>query len=183
MNLLPDTEKKILRKGLFSRFIIVSTFAVAGAIFVSLVGLIPAYVIARVKLVEVVSKSSIPIKSDEASATTSLATLPEEIRSKLQVYQSNVPKYRAADIFYEITKVKLDGVYIKSISLLSNSSSANTKTKNMNISGTAATRKALIDFAEILKKVELVSEVDVPVSSLAREKDLPFVVKITISEQ
>lgn len=182
MNLLPDTEKKLLKKGLVSRFIIVSTFAIAGAIIVGFVALVPAYVLARVKLLEVMSKSNITIETDKADSPSPLLGLPEEIKSKLSVFESLIPQHRVVEIFYEITKVKPEGVSIKSISFLNNTNPTNANRKTMNIAGTAVSRKSLVDFSESLKKVSLIKEVEVPVSNLARERDLPFAIKIIIAQ-
>lgn len=53
----------------------------------------------------------------------------------------------------------------------------------INVQGTAATRAALTSFKSALEAKENIASADVPISDLAKDSDLPFVIKVTLKNQ
>ena len=157
MNLLPEIEKKLLKKGLRLRFWILSSFMIVAAILVGLVALVPAYVLTRARLAEIVSKAEMTVATSDKQASASFLALPEEIKSKLKILEAGIPKHRTIEIFYELTNIVPVGVTLKSISFMNGASlgSSSKKDKVFSITGIAQDRKSLIDFSEKLKSQTL----------------------------
>ncbi len=182
MNLLPDPEKKMLQDGLRSRSVIATSLISVAALLISLIALTPAYFLARVRLIEVVSQTSITAKGEGSKVANTFLNLPSEIKSKLNVLESSIPKYRTAEIFYEFANAVPKEITVRSISLSRGAIAGGKKGKKLDIAGQAVSRKSLIDFSESLRRINLFSTVDVPVSSLTKERDLPFSMTIIIAE-
>ncbi|MEK7642670.1 MAG: PilN domain-containing protein [Patescibacteria group bacterium] len=181
MNLLSETQKGLIKKGLRLRFLIVLSLMLAGAFVINITILLPAYFLARVRLVEVSNILYALPSEDTKGGNSSTLSLPGEINSKLGVYESNIPKYFVVEVFSSVAGVLPEGIRINSISF-SDGTSVQNKTKEMNISGVSLNRQALILFSENLKKTSFAKNVEVPVSNLAREKNLPFSIKITLTD-
>ena len=89
-------------------------------------------------------------------------------------------------IFVELLSViieaKPQGVTIGSVSFTRGESSNGQIGARMFISGIAPTRKSLIDFSKSLNDTKAFASVDVPVSNLTKEKNVPFSVTLFIVE-
>ncbi len=180
MNLLPETEKKLIKKGLNLRFLIVFSLLIALALLIGIVSLEPAFVLAKAKLME----TTLLAKTEDHSRTIEtekILAVPEEIKSKTEIFLKSIPKFRVAEIFYIIAKDLPSGVVVKSVSF-AGSQSAGQNSKEIRVSGVSSSRQSLIAFSDKLRAESLFVGVEVPVSSLAREKNLPFSIKIKLSE-
>ena len=51
--------------------------------------------------------------------------------------------------------------------------------REISISGTAASRQALADFRNRLREEDGVESVDLPISNLAKDRDIPFELTVT----
>ncbi len=181
MNLLPDTEKNLLKKGLLLRFAVLVAIMVTIALVINFVALAPAYILARVKLLDAVSK---PELADGEVAETSpdlLLGLPTEISAKLKIMEANIPKQTLVEIFDGVGKVMPEGVMVSSVSFSDHVGPSEKNSKKIDIAGVALDRKSLIDFSEALKTISFITSVDLPVSNLAKDRNLPFTIKIVIA--
>ena len=110
-----------------------------------------------------------------ASTTDSIKALNNQITimDKVLEYPELVP--------YLDFVIKQKTVLIK----ISNISYVVTDVKNsqLNIDGVSNNREALRDFVKTLEASGKFKTVDIPVSNYAKDKDLPFSIKLTISEQ
>jgi len=59
---------------------------------------------------------------------------------------------------------------------------SDSKNAVLTIDGTSGTREALVSFVKNLQALGMFKTVDLPISNLAKDKDLTFSIKITISE-
>lgn len=179
MNLLPETEKKLIKKGLNLRFLIVFSLLVALALLVGIVSLVPAFVLAKAKLMETTLLAQAENHS-RTIETEKILAVPEEIKSKTEIFLKSIPKFRVAEIFYLIAKDLPAGVVVKSVSFAGQS--AGQTPREVRVSGVSGDRQSLIAFSDKLRAESLFVGVEVPVSSLTREKNLPFSIKIKLSE-
>jgi hypothetical protein len=179
MNLLPKTEKDNLKKGLKLRLMIEAMFLLSASFLAGAVMLLPSYFLALGNLSKIqLAENSLGIKNKNLVSET--LNLPGQIDSRLKFFQSNLANLSAIDVFYKITNITPDGVKLNSVSF---SRDQGYKEKNgtlILISGTAITREALVSFSALLKKTEAFSMVDVPVSNLTKDKNLPFSINIFI---
>jgi hypothetical protein len=181
MNLLPKTEKENLKKGLKSRFTIVALSMLSLSLFVGFIMLLPSYFLVSSYLSEVVSENNISKSKDDASIKKIL-NLPVEISSKLDFFQSNISDISVVDYFSKVIGYLPKGVRLDSVSFSRNSDKGKNSTVVL-VSGTSLDRDSLVSFSTLLENSNLFSSVEVPVSSLTRDKNLPFSMNLLIKSQ
>jgi hypothetical protein len=176
MNLLPKTEKEDLKKGLKLRLIVVTSFLLSASFLIGFVFLLPSYFLVSSYFSKANSAGDL-LGSKDDDSVKKILNLPTEINSKLVFFQSNISSTSLADYFSKIVGYLPAGVRLNSVSFSKNK----TNSKNgdaLIVSGVAIDRDSLILFSTLLKKSNLFLTVDVPVSSLAKDKNLPFSMNI-----
>ncbi len=181
MNLLPPAEKEELRQGLKVRSLIVSSFLVAATFLVGLILLLPSYFLARGNLAKTGEESQLLyVKNDDAA---NLLDLPQEINSKLEFLRSHAQERLVSDSLYEILQFSSRGITLDSVIFSRNQVQSGENNDIFALSGIAADRETLVAFSAALKASGLFAAVDVPVSSLAKDRDLPFTLNIFIEKK
>jgi hypothetical protein len=179
MNLLPKTEKEALEKGLKTRLAVMIMFLLAASFLIGSIMFLPSYFLASGYFSKAVSENYL-LGSKDDDSVKKIINLPTEINSKLNFFQSNIKDVSVADYFSKIVDNLPSGVKLNSMSFSKNQ---NYKEKNgtvILVSGIAASRDSLVSFSALLEKTNLFSTVDVPVSSLTKDKNLPFSMNIFI---
>jgi hypothetical protein len=179
MNLLPNTEKDALRQSLKLRSLVLLLFLMSVSFFLGFIVLVPSYFLALGNYNKISSENYLSTVKDENLVKTIL-NLPQEIDSKLKVMQSINNNISVADSIFEIIKYLPSKVNIHSISLSKNQSYDGKTGEAIVVSGVASSRESLVLFSNSLKASSLFADVVVPVSSLTKNKDLPFSISIFI---
>ncbi|MFA6269617.1 MAG: hypothetical protein WC657_00175 [Candidatus Paceibacterota bacterium] len=182
INLLPKTEKEFLKKGLRERLTVIVSLLVAAAFLVGFIMLLPSYFLVSAYFSDTsLSNLSFGLKNDEAVRKT--VNLPEEINLKLNLFQSSTNGLPVVEYFSKIIESLPIGVRLNSLSF--------TRDQNYNgqtgtvvlLGGISTNRDSLISFLNLLKKTNPQFIVDVPVSSLTKDKNLPFSMNIFIKNE
>lgn len=181
MNLLPDTEKEDLKKGLKARWIIVSAFMLSASFLAGLVVLLPPYFLTLGNLYRV-DRESYSLNSKNEDLAKELLSLPEEVDSKLKFLQSRLADVSAFDSFSQIVELLPPGVELNFVSFARNRNYGDKSGLVISVSGTALNRDSLVFFSDLLKESKMFSSVDIPVSSLVKGKDLPFDINVFIEK-
>lgn len=181
MNLLPKIEKENLEKGLKLRFVVVFLFLLSASFLVGFVSLLPSYFLASGYFSS--NSDSSFLKSEDDESIKDILNLPQEVNSKLNFFQILLKEPSVADYFAQIANLLPKGVKINSISFEKDQNYKGKRGITILISGIADIRDGLISFTEALEKSNLFSLVEVPVSSLTKNRDLPFSVNIFIENQ
>lgn len=177
MNLLPKTEKEALKKGLKLRFAIVALFLLSVSFLFGFIMFLPSYLLAAGYFSKV-SGGVYFSESKNDDSVKKILNLPGEIDSKLSFFQANIKNISLADYFSQIVNLLPEGIRLNSVSFAKNKTNKNGDT--VIVSGTASDRDSLVAFSTLLKKSNLFSDVSVPVSSLTKERNLPFSMNIFI---
>lgn len=179
MNLLPVTEKDILKRGLRLRLFIVANTLFAISFLLSLVMFLPAFFLTSEHLSVAKLSISSPKTTDE-DTNQDILKLPGEINSKLTFFQVNIGNNGATAILTKIVSKLSDKVKLNSILFTKNQGEKGKKGISISVSGIALSRDALVSFGTALKESKSFTSVDVPVSSLTKDKDLPFTMSIFV---
>ncbi|OHA86889.1 MAG: hypothetical protein A3A96_02890 [Candidatus Zambryskibacteria bacterium RIFCSPLOWO2_01_FULL_39_39] len=179
MNILPKTEKENLKKGLKLRFIVASSLLLAASFLIGFIMLSPAYFLASGYFTKESSLNYF-LKSEDDVSIKKILDLPGEIGLKLNFFQSNTGDLSVADNLSQIVAFLPSGVRLNSISLSKNQTSKEKGSTTVLISGVASNRDSLVTFSTLLKESKLFADVLVPVSSLTKDKNLPFSMNISI---
>lgn len=181
MNLLPQTEKHLIKQGLRARSVIVAALLVSAAMVIGSVMLLPSYFLTRAQLSMMISDGSAS-KSENAELTKAYLSLPNEIEAKLEFIEADTSQIKIIGSLSKIISYLPEGVRLESVALKRQSEKSKQANPSIvvSIAGVSKTREALVGFSESLNKSEDFESVEVPVGSLTREKDLPFSMNITV---
>lgn len=175
MNLLPSKEKEILKKGLKVRFVITTLILLTSSFVIGTIMLLPAHFLAKDYVFE--TESSDYLNEGDSQE---ILKLPTEIDSKLKFFQSQTNSPSVIRVLTKIIDCKPSGVTIGSLSFLKNQLHEDKEGALVSITGIARDRNVLVSFENALTESEAFSSVALPVSSLTKEKNLPFSVNIFI---
>lgn len=175
MNLLPKTEKDLLKKGLKYRSVIILMIAISASFAIGIIILVPSYF-----LISGLIPGTTENQPEKNDSRDEILNLPEEINQKLNILRQNINQISVRESLSRII-----GYMPKEISLSSISFSRNQAFKGQNgtvisISGVAADRDSLVSFTTLLRESNAFAGVDMPVSSLAKGSNLPFSMNIFI---
>jgi hypothetical protein len=181
MNLLPNTEKEALKKGLKLRSFILASFIIT-AVFVSgLVMLLPSYFLALGNLYKDTTDYSSGMES--STSTKQFLDLPKEIDSKLKLLQFSNNSVSVTDSISKIIDHLPANIKLNSISFVRDQTYKEKIGVIILTSGIAAERDSLVSYVNLLKESNFFSAVDMPVSSLTKNKNLPFSMSIFIENK
>lgn len=181
MNLLPKIEKEILKKGLRIRFIIAGMYLLSSSLLLGFITLLPAYFLMRES--SFLSETKTSDKNLGENLTKEILDLSVKIDSRLKFLQSNLTNLSATDVLYKIASQLSGKIALDSISFSRNQEYKGENGTHVLISGVALDRDSLVSFSKRLKESNFFSSVDVPVSSLTKEKNLPFSVNLFIENK
>lgn len=171
---LPEEQKRALRREYITRLMIVILLVVTVVCVAGTVFMLPAYVTARSdvkdkeyqlsnegqkKLIAQVKENELQVKyaTDFSNRFLEGSNNPSLIRALLIPTESLTP-----------------GVKLTSFELSTNASS----TIDIRVGGVSANREALLAFRKKIEGYKGVQKVELPVSDLAKSKDLAFVMRI-----
>ena len=176
-NLIPPDAKKSLKVEYWVRTC--SVFAILlSIVLVAISGLMaPTYVLISSQHRAIAAQQTTEVAEDAAAYEAALAEM-DTANTLAQRLQSSSQNYDASLILGKIQtnlspEIRLNGFQFTNGDLSSMS---------IRITGQASTRRALVDFVETLESRPGFLSVEVPVSDLALDSDLPFSAKITLSE-
>jgi hypothetical protein len=179
MNLLPTKEKEDLKKGLKLRSLILISFTMTVFFFIGLVVLVPPYFLTLGNIYKISLENSLS-EEENGDSSNQFLNLPEEIDSKLKLLQSGNSNVSVMNSFSNIIKYLPAGVKLNSLSFTKDQVYKEKTGVVILISGTAIDRDSLVKFSTLLKESNLFSSVNVPVSSLTKDRNLPFSMNIFI---
>ena len=173
--LLPDEEKTKVAKEYSQRRLIVMLVTFIFVIVVAMVGLFPSYMLSNARLKEVAERVRIMgepgLESDEAALRSWLS----DLNQKLRVFSPKLDKDRASTMIEEAVNRRVDGIKITYFEWIKEADAL-----TLSVAGTARDRQALIAFEDSLNASGRFAKVSLPVSNLARDKDIGFRVTLAL---
>lgn len=176
--LLPEKETKSLRTEYRIRVLVVLLFFISTGMAIGICSLVPSYIISysqeKDALLKNQSIEKSPAEKQHEVFSTEL-TASSEILKKIKSEQNPVV---FSDLIKKIVNYRNKNITINSIQL-SNTKDASS-TMEMILQGKATTRDVLINFKKTLEKDTSITKVELPVSDLAKNKDIEFALRIKI---
>lgn len=178
INLIPpDAQKLVIQEYWFRVGSIWSLLFAIVCIFLALL-LLPTYVLVHNEhnlTVQEIAKMDI----ERVNAAVLLET---EIKSTNELARTLLihPEFtRFSEVVEVVDMVADEGILIGNYELIREGLNV----KSVRLQGTARSREALSEFTASLEKQTRFAKVEVPISSLVRDQNLPFVVSITMNPQ
>ena len=179
-NVQPETQKKMMRREYRVRLVTTSLIFVSVALVVAIVFLIPSLVLSQSRKNTTVQQLETFKGFAELQETNESF---EELRianEKITLLSLGGGGVSVEDILDTIAYVKPTAISVSGISM-SQRVVEDVLEQSVTLSGVADTRTDLLSFVELLEKEELFSNVDLPISNLAKEREISFSLSFLIT--
>ena len=186
INVLPDKEKRILRKEYWMRFFTMLLNLIALASVVATLLLFPSYFLSQSKENLVENKLEVFNKENPNLTNSNMDKITSDINSKLEILDKAETSYQINDkVLNNILSSRTSGITFSQIlfnkKVIKTSKVA--KTENLpvlEIHGIATNRDSLRNFKTVLDNNPNFAEVNLPISNFLEKSDLIFIISITM---
>ncbi|MEX2052079.1 MAG: hypothetical protein WD991_00065 [Candidatus Paceibacterota bacterium] len=172
INLIPNEEKKRMRRGFYYRLMVVLLLALASAVFISVVAITPSYFISSIK--KNLAESRLENQSNEPVHLPDQATekLIAELNHKLTIIENEKGNtfFVSERVVNEIVLKKLSDIKIHQIYYEDSPAGG----KKITIRGVAPSRERLLRFRRALEDDSFFKQVDLPISNFVRGSNIQF---------
>lgn len=176
--LLPEKEMRSLKREYRTRLLIFFLFFLSCSILIGILALVPAYYFSYSQEKESINRFSAIQKSRQEQGTTNLIKELSQDSDILKKLSRSKESVIWSQIISEITNHKATGITITSLALSKPINA--TSTIGIALQGKASTRDALIQFKNKLEADPSIVKVGLPVSDLAKSKDIMYSITISI---
>jgi Tfp pilus assembly protein PilN len=175
-NLLPEKEKQSIVKEYSSRRLIVILAFVFVLGIVSAVSMFPSYLLSSARVKEVETQISAVRRSTIFTEATELEAKLQSTNQKIDLLMSSQKATKVEDLISEIISQKDSSIRFTGFNY---KKSVDKTPGSFSVSGIARDRESLSTFVRVLQNNERFSTVNLPVSSLAKDKNAEFTLQIT----
>jgi hypothetical protein len=182
MNLLPKEEKDLIKGTFKSRSIGAALYVVSFVLISGIVMLMPVYFVSTGYMQEDSVRGGSGSKIIDSGEVEELLKIPEEINAKASFVQSFVSMPSSVETINKIFSFLPEGVFLKSVNFDRNQTFKGKTGTVVLVSGNALTRDSLLKFSNSLKESKEFSQVEIPVSSFAKDKNLSFSITVLIEK-
>ncbi|OGD67305.1 hypothetical protein A2442_00875 [Candidatus Campbellbacteria bacterium RIFOXYC2_FULL_35_25] len=180
INLLPEEKKKTIFYEFILRLIIVFFFFSFFSICVAFILLMPSYFLSNFKESDAITKISLLQKANGEKDEDFYRNILINEKIKLDLLNKK-NEIDASEIINEIVVTKPENVEIRSFFYEKKDESKTEKGSiTLVVNGVAQKRSTLIDFVNLLKENNNFVEIDFPVSSLVKDDEVDFSLKILV---
>lgn len=171
--LLPEKAREKVRGEYLLRRSVIMVTALILVLVVAIVGLSPSFVISKALQKEVAERTESLTQEPEPDAVA-WETWLSSINLKLKLLAPKLDKDRPSALLAQVISERGRGVRINSFRWINGDGKS-----EVSIRGVAADRQALLAFESRLNSTEKFSAVTLPVSNLAKDRDISFELKLT----
>ena len=177
INLIPPQARKDIITEYWVRVITVWMFILSAFSVIAAILLLPVYVLVTSQ-VEAYSSSATEAAEKVAEYDLSATTLVETNKqAQMIIGLSDVQNF--SEIVVLIESLNGNDVSVSSFDFIREDK----KISPIQASGKAASRQSLIDFRDRLLQHPAIDSVDLPISNLAKDKDIPFSITVRVVEE
>ncbi|MBI2120031.1 MAG: hypothetical protein HYT94_00205 [Parcubacteria group bacterium] len=187
IDFLPVSEKQALRKEYRLRVFTVCLGMCSVVLVLSILSYLPTYFAVSSQYTESLISSQSPETKDRLSQVKEVEMAVSETNKKIDTLLGGVPTPLVKDIFLDVLQSRPLGVVITHLSydrggVVSKKGQNETVSSNIILEGRSLDRKTLLLFKEQLAQKKKFSTIDLPLSSLVKETDLGFTIKLSLAE-
>jgi hypothetical protein len=174
INLIPATAKKSLIKEYWMRAATVWLFLWSVAVLLGIFILVPSYVLIHSQVSAY--KDSAASASEKIASYEALAKELERSGKLAAMMKDTFSKPSTSRYLALFRSLERDGITLSEISIIRGDKGV----EPVALTGIADDRQALAAFRDTMVAQEVISSVDLPLSNLAKDKDIPFDVTVTL---
>ncbi len=175
-NLLKDSLKAKIKTEYNLRRVIVGLVFILFLQVIFLIFLFPSWLISVYKENDYVSRTEETKHSELSTNTQPIVSNITSINTKLKSINSGLIYPAVEPLLRAVVVNKSASIHVGRFSY----TSSGPTTSDVTLSGVSATRESLVDFVKSLQSSGLFKSVDLPISNLAKDKDIDFSINITI---
>ncbi len=174
-NLLPENLKDKIKSEYRARRFIIILFFIISLQATFLVFLFPSWFISFSR-----EKTSIS-RSDQANAyfaildSTNVVSLVKSINTRLRIIDNELSYVKATPYINVVISEKPSSLKINKLSFIATSATSST----LFIGGNSVSRESLVLFVKSLQDSKMFNTVDLPISNLAKDKNIDFTVNLS----
>ncbi len=174
-HLLPEKQKKVLRREYLLRLLFVFLCFVAGSLVVASVFLFPSYLLSSRKFGDLEERKNQIKANITAKTDPNLGKFLTSLKGNLSALKVNRSTSSSTAYIKEVTDLKNSGIKLKEFFI----DYGNTPTKII-VSGRSSTRDSLTKFYRDMQTVKDFAKVELPISDFAQDKDIDFHMNVTL---
>lgn len=177
LNLLPKKAKKRIRKEYLLRLIVIFLFMSAWLVFFAGILLVPSFLVSSVKENVATERLDVLAEFNNLILDEDLQNESKILNTRIEVLISDKSLALAENGFLEIVvRSKPDGIYIDNISYDWGNGRAILR-------GSSINREILLSFIKILESRKEFFDIDLPISNLVKDRNIPFTIKISLNDE
>jgi hypothetical protein len=174
INLLPVPAKKSILLEYWIRVVSVWMIVWAVALFAATSIFLPVYVLIGSQVKSYADSAAVASQKVASYESVSVALVQASQQAKLIIDEMNRPQF--SSYIHKFEQLQGEGIQFSNIKLGRDDAGITPVT----IGGVASDRQALASFRDRLLADEEVSAVNLPISNLARDKDIAFSISVTL---
>lgn len=176
--LLPEVAREKVRREYLLRRAVVMVTAFIVVLIVTIVGLFPSYMLSKARQDEARERARLIGLAKPSGETEELDKWLSQINLKLKTLNPKLDQDRPSLLLTQVIEKKGSGIRITRFNWVK------IEGKNeLSVSGVARDRQSLLSFESRLNNSQLFSTVALPVSNLAKDRDISFEIKLTSKPQ
>jgi nitrogen regulatory protein PII-like uncharacterized protein len=179
ISLIPNEEKKRMRRDFYIRFLVVSLVMLSLSIFIATTTMLPSFFISVVR--KNADNTKLEIQKKEPALVLSQESLSaiKDLKDKVVLIEtSDKDEFVVSkEIVDQILSKKMPDIKITQISY----DISSTKVKKININGMAPSRERLLLFRQALENSTVFTKVDLPISNFIKGSNIQFFLTLTSS--
>ncbi|MFA6338604.1 MAG: PilN domain-containing protein [Candidatus Paceibacterota bacterium] len=177
--LLPNSQKVILNKEYTLRFIVVVFMFMFATFLIATFLLIPSYRLLTTTEDVILESKNMILRSSSEKSNKNISLAISETKGLLTLLTSESENIKSTEVFEKILSSRPTGIRINTISFEEQKGGSSL----VLINGISDNRSDLINFSQTLRKESGFSSVDLPISNLAKDKDIVFSITIKVNKK
>lgn len=169
-NLLPRAEKESVRREYRLRLSAVTLWFIAATFAAGIIMLLPSWFLSSQKERAAEARFEALKKDGAERETTGLQDTLREASEELKLLSHEPPKIYLQELLAQTISKRTPKISVDSVTVRA----AAENKRTLQITGSAADRAALVAFSRSLEEIRVFEKVDLPVSNLAKDRDIPF---------
>jgi hypothetical protein len=172
--LLPDEQIKNLVKEYHIRLFILGLFCLSGAVWIGIGSLLPSYIISVMQQQNAQNHLQAIEKTTQTPVNASVAAEVAASNANILLIKGAEDTVVFSAIIEDLANRRIPGITLNDIEIAHAPVASNPNETSVAIRGTATTRDVLVAFQHALVGDTEFSQVDLPISDLAKSTDVDF---------
>lgn len=178
INLLPEQQRREVRREYFSRLAIVSLIFASLCFLAGTAALLPSFILSRAREAALSDQAAVLTHSVELASATGSDKKLQNAKDHLALLSARLGESSPRELLSLLIEQKKNGITLSRFAFARNPSGAMVVT----VAGKASDRETLVAFSETLKKVPAFTSSNLPISNFAQSQSIPFTITVTVAE-